>query len=50
VDQVMAARLQIDAFARRVGADQDAQRITGGVGESSTEVRTPRQNRRGVGG
>jgi hypothetical protein len=32
VDQIVAAGLQVDAFARRIGADQDAQRLGRRVG------------------
>ena len=31
VEQIGAAHLQVDAFARGIGADEDAQRLFGGV-------------------
>ena len=36
VDQIVAAHLEVDAFARGVGADEDAQRIRGRVGVEAT--------------
>ena len=42
VDQVMAARLEVDALARSIRADQDAQRIGGGISfETSLQLFAP---------